>query len=157
MYVVSEDSFGKIATCNNTVKENLKTWLSNYRMVNDTIDILDPYIINLAVDFVVKLKPGHNRDDIHSLAIRKINKLFKDGFFIGESMFVSDIYSTLKDIDEVIDVTSVKISNKSGGDYSPTTFSINKNMSPDGTQLLCPANAIFEVKFPSVDIRGKIL
>tara|TARA_R100000152_G_C6774855_1_gene202873 strand:- start:103 stop:1899 length:1797 start_codon:yes stop_codon:yes gene_type:complete len=156
MYVVSEDSFKKLIPTNNTVKQNLKTWLNNYRMVNDTLDILDPYIINLAIDFVVKLKPGHNRDDVQVRAINKITELFRQGFFIGESMFVSDVYAALKDMDEVLDVTSVKIKNKSGGNYSPTVFSVNKNMSPDGTQLLCPANAIFEIKYPSEDVRGKI-
>lgn len=156
MYVVSENSFRKLTATNNTVKQNLKTWLNNYRMVNDTIDILDPYIINLGIDFVVKIKPGHNRADVQALAISRIRNLFSDGFFISESMYVSSVYTVLKDIDSVLDVVSVKIKNKSGGNYSPTTFAINKNMSPDGTQLLCPANAIFEIKFPEVDIRGKI-
>jgi len=130
--------------------------LNNYRMVNDTIDILDPYIINLGVDFVLKLKPGKNRADIQALAVDKIRKLFAEGFFVGESMFISSVYTALKEIESVLDVSSVKINNKSGGQYSPTTFVINKNMSPDGTQLLCPANAIFEIKYPEVDIRGKI-
>lgn len=156
MYVVSEDSFNKLALTNNTIKQNLQTWLNNYRMVNDTIDILDPYIINLGVDFVLKLKPGKSRADIQALAVDKIRKLFAEGFFVGESMFISSVYTALKDIEAVLDVSSVKINNKSGGQYSPTTFVINKNMSPDGSQLLCPANAIFEIKYPEVDIRGKI-
>ena len=125
-------------------------------MINDTIDILDPYIINLGIDFVIKLKPGHSRTDIQSLAVSKIRKIFAEGFFISEAMYVSSIYTALKDLDAVLDVTSVKVNNKSGGQYSPTTFVINKNMSPDGSQLLCPANAIFEIKYPEVDIRGKI-
>ncbi len=156
MYVVSENSFNKLALTNNTIKQNLQTWLNNYRMVNDTIDILDPYIINLGVDFVLKLKPGKSRADVQSLAVDKIRKLFAEGFFVGESMFISSVYTALKEIESVLDVSSVKINNKSGGQYSPTTFVINKNMSPDGTQLLCPANAIFEIKYPEVDIRGKI-
>lgn len=156
MYVVSEDRFGKLAVANSTIKSNLKTWLNNYRMVNDTIDILDPYIINLGIEFVVKLKPGHNKSDVLSQATNKIREMLSDGFFIAESLYISDIYSLLKDIDSVLDVPNVKIINKSGGQYSPTNFVINKNISPDGTQLLCPANAIFEIKFPEVDIRGKV-
>ena len=156
MYVVSEDSFRKLTTTNNTIKKNLQTWLNNYRMINDTIDILDPYIINLGIDFVLKLKPGHARADVQAQAVSKIRGLFSEGFFIGESMYVSNIYNSLKDLDAVLDVVSVKVNNKTGGQYSATTFVINKNMSPDGSQLLCPANAIFELKFPEVDIRGKI-
>ena len=156
MYVISEDKFGKLAIANNTIKTNLKTWLNNYRMVNDTIDILDPYIINIGIEFVIKLKPGHNKTDILNQATQKIRSMISDGYFIGESIYISDIYSALKDIDSVLDVPSVKLNNKSGGQYSSTTFVINKNISPDGTQLLCPANAIFEIKFPEVDIRGKV-
>lgn len=156
MYVISENSFGKLELANSTIKNNLKTWLNNYRMVNDTVDILDPYIINLGIEFVIKLKPGHNRVDVLSNATQKIREMISDGFFIGESLYVSDIYTKLKEMDSVLDVPSVKINNKSGGQYSPTTFVVNKNMSPDGTQLLCPANGIFEIKFPEVDIRGKV-
>jgi len=156
MYVISEDSFRKLTTTNNTIKTNLQTWLNNYRMINDTIDILDPYIINLGVDFTIKLKPGMNRSDIQAIAVEKIRKAFAEGFFIGESLYVSNLYSILKDIDAVLDVSSVKITNKSGGQYSATSFVINKNLSPDGSQLLCPENAIFEIKYPEVDIRGKI-
>lgn len=156
MYVVSEDSFGKLTNTNKTIKTNLQTWLNNYRMVNDTIDILDPYIINIGVDFVVKLKPGHSRTEVQAQAVAVIRNLFREGFFISESMYISSIYTALKDIDAVLDVVSVKINNKTGGLYSPTTFVINKNMSPDGSQLLCPTNAIFEIKYPEVDIRGKV-
>lgn len=156
MYVISEDSFRKLTTTNNTIKTNLQTWLNNYRMVNDTIDILDPYIINLGIDFTVKLKPGAHRSDIQAIAVAKIRKAIAEGFFIGESLYISSLYSTLKDIDAVLDVSSVKITNKSGGQYSATSFVINKNLSPDGSQLLCPENAIFEIKYPEVDIRGKI-
>jgi len=156
MYVISEDSFGKLTNSNNTIKKNLQTWLNNYRMVNDTIDILDPYIVNLGIDFVIKLKPGQQRAEVQAQAVSKIKNLFAEGFFISESMYISSVYTALKDIDSVLDVVSVKINNKTGGQYSPTTFVINKNMSPDGSQLLCPANAIFEIKYPEVDIRGKI-
>ena len=58
MYVVSEDSQGLLTTTNGTIKKNLKTWLNNYRMINDTIDILDPYIVNVGVSFVLKGATG---------------------------------------------------------------------------------------------------
>ena len=54
MYVISEDQFGKLTATNLTIKNNLKTWLNHYRMINDTIDILDPFIINLGIEFQVK-------------------------------------------------------------------------------------------------------
>ena len=125
-------------------------------MINDTVDILDPYIINLGVDFVIKPAIGENKNNVLANAISEITDKFSEGFFIGEPLYISDIYSTLKDINGVLDVVKVKITNNSGGQYSSTSFNVNKNMSQDGSYLLAPANAIFEIKFPAVDIKGKI-
>lgn len=156
MYVVSEDKFGKLSLTNTTVKNNLKVWLNNYRMINDTVDILDPYIINLGIEFVAKVTPGNSKNTVMAEATSIIAKLFSSGFFIAEPLYISSIYSELKKVDGILDVLSVKIINKSGGQYSGTTFNINKNMSQDGSYLLAPANAIFEIKFPETDIRGKL-
>ena len=61
MYVISEDTFGKLEKTNSTIKRNLKIWLNQYRMINDTIDILDPYIINLGIEFSIKTVPGADK------------------------------------------------------------------------------------------------
>ena len=55
MYVISEDKFGKLTKTNNVIKNNLKIWLNQYRMISDTIDILDPYVINLGIDFSIRV------------------------------------------------------------------------------------------------------
>ena len=156
MYVISEDSSFKLIKRNNTIKNNLKTWLNNYRMVNDTIDILDPFIINLGIEFIIRLVPGKNKDSVISKCYSRLSSFYSQGFFVAEHLQISDIYSELKKVEGVLDVTNVKIVNNVGGQYSPVSFNVNKNMSPDGSQLLSPANAIFEIKYPNVDIRGKI-
>ena len=69
---------------------------------------------------------------------------------------VTDVYSTLKNIQEVLDVVTVKITNKAGGNYSGVTYDINDNTSQDGTYIICPKNAIFEIKYPTSDIQGKV-
>jgi hypothetical protein len=56
----------------------------------------------------------------------------------------------------VLDVVKVKLNNKVGSDYSSANIDINKNLSPDGDYLVVPKNAIVEIKFPAVDIKGKI-
>ena len=71
-------------------------------------------------------------------------------------MYISDIYSKLKESQSILDVIMVKINSKTGGEYSNIKFDINSNTSPDGTYLICPKNAIFEVKYPDVDVRGKV-
>lgn len=155
MYVISEDSFGKLTETNAIIKSNLKTWLNQYRMLNDTIDILDPYIINLGIEFVVSTLPSANVDTVIQQCVSRLQKRYSSGFYIGEHFQISDIYSELKQIREVLDVTNVKVSNKIGINYSNVKFSINKNLSPAGNSILCPKNAIFEIKYFQTDIKGK--
>jgi len=156
LYVISQDQFGKLTTTNATIKNNIKTWLNQYRMINDTIDILDPYIINLGIDFVVKAQLGADKFEILNSCIDALAAKYADPFFIGEQFYISDIYQELKSIRGVLDVTQVKLTSKGGGNYSSTTIQINKNLSPDGSYLIAPKNTIFEIKFPNVDIRGKV-
>jgi len=156
MYVISEDRFGKLIKSNSAIKENLKTWLNHYRMLNDTIDILDAYIVNFGVDFVVVPKTGVNRFELLDSCIRHLKSKFANAYFIGEHLYVSEIYSELNKVSGVLDVAKVKIVSKYAGNYSNTKFNINKNTSPDGTYIIAPKNAVFELKFPNVDITGKI-
>tara|TARA_R110002033_G_scaffold35839_2_gene74109 strand:+ start:1 stop:1110 length:1110 start_codon:yes stop_codon:yes gene_type:complete len=155
MYVISENHFGKLTATNSTIKQNLKTWLNNYRMINDTIDILDPYIVNVGIEFVIKVLPTADRNLAITQSITRLKRKFARNYFIGEHIQISDIYSELKRARDVLDVIKVKIISKSGGQYSYVNFSINENLSPEGDYLMCPKNAIFEIKFPSVDIKGK--
>lgn len=156
MYVISEDSFGKLVKTNATIKNNLKTWIEQYRMINDTIDILDPVIINLGIDFVIKLVPGAHREEVRLAAIETLKEAYSEGFFIAESLSISQLYSTLNKVDGILDVVKVKFTNKTGGSYSPVGFNVSKNLSPEGDMLVAPRNAVFEIKYPAVDIQGKV-
>lgn len=156
LYVVSEDSFGKLIQSNSTIKENLKTWLNQHRMINDTVDILDTYIINVGIEFVIKTVDGADRSEALASAIARLADKYSEGFFIGEPIYISDIYSELKKEPNILDVIKVKIVPKTGGSYSYVDLQINKNLSPDGSYLMCPKNAIFELKFPQTDIKGKV-
>ena len=156
LYCISEDSQRKLTKTNTTIKNNLKTWLNHYRMINDTVDILDAYIINLGIEFVIKPVSNSNNAEVIDNAINVIKNKFSEGFFIGEPFYISDIYSELKNTQNVLDVLKVKIVNKNSGQYSNIRLDINSNISADGSYLVCPANAVFEIKFPESDIKGKI-
>jgi len=156
MYVISENRFGKLTTTNSTIKTNLKTWLDDYRMINDTIDILDAYIINVGVEYMVKPSEGVDKFTLLNAANAALQRHFRTRFYIGESLYISDIYKVLKDVKGVLDVTKVKITNKDSSQYADTQFDIPSNLSPDGSYLIAPANTIFEIKFPATDIKGKI-
>ena len=156
MYVISEDPFGKLVESNSTIKRNLKTWLNQYRMINDTIDILDPYIINFGIEFVAKAESGANKYDILQRAVSTLQERYNTCYYIGEPLYISDIYSELKKVDGILDVLKVKLVNKTGANYSSVTLDINANLSPDGSYLVVPKNAIVEVKYPQQDIVGRI-
>ena len=156
MYVVSENETGKLTTTNTTIKNNLKTWLNHYRMINDTIDILDPYILNLGIDFVVSPATNTNKFTLLDDCVNALREKYKTSFYIGEHIYISDIYSELKKVTGVLDVSSVTLNNKTGTNYSNATLNINDNLSPDGSYLVVPQNAIIEIKFPQTDIKGKV-
>ncbi len=155
MYVISEDKFGKLTKTNSAIKNNLKIWLNQYRMISDTIDILDPYVINLGIDFSIRANIGADKFATVNKCIDKLTSLYEGGFFIGESITMSDIYTQLKGVPGVLDVINVRLLPKTGINYSGVSIDINKNLSPNGNQLIIPKNAIVEIKFPATDIRGK--
>jgi hypothetical protein len=156
VYVVSEDTIGKLIKTNDTIKNNLKVWLNNYRMINDTIDILDPFIINFGINFVVKPENSANKFEVLDLCVEQLANKYRNPMFIGERLSISEIFSELNKVKGVSDVVKVQVVNKNNSDYSGVVFPIRENLSPDGDYVLTPQNAILELKFPEVDIKGKL-
>ena len=156
VYVVSEDPQRKLTNTNNTIKSNLKTWLNHYRMINDTIDILDPFIINFGINFIIKPEKNVNKFKVLDDCVVALASEFSSPLFIGESISKSNIFNVLNSVSGVNDVVKAQIINKTSVNYSNVFFSISDNVSPDGDMIVCPKNAIFEMKFPEVDIKGKL-
>lgn len=156
VYVVSEDPQRKLINTNTTIKTNLKTWLNHYRMINDTIDILDPFIINFEINFIIKPERNVDKFKVLDSCVVALSNEFSSPLFIGESISKSNIFNVLNSVSGVNDVVKVQIINKTSVNYSNVFFSISDNVSPDGDMIVCPKNAIFEMKFPEVDIKGKL-
>ena len=156
MYVISVDAVGHLTKCNNTIKKNLKTWLNQHRMINDTIDILDAYVINFGIQYIVKPKTGVDKYDLLEACNLALQKKFQTHSYIGEHLSVADLYSELNKVSGVLEVSQVTIVNKAGANYSTVSFNINENTSPDGTYIIVPKNAVVELKFPATDIKGKV-
>ena len=156
MYVLSEDSFGKLMLSSDTIKKNLKVWINQHRMINDTIDIIDPYIINLGVNFVVSARDGVNKFDLNQRCVSTIGAKFGSPYYIGEDVSISEMYQALSKVNGVQDVILVKLVTRSGSNYSTNSINLNTNLSPDGTKLIIPKNAVVEIKYPDVDIKGQV-
>ena len=88
--------------------------------------------------------------------MRTLRARFTKHFDIAEPLSYTEIYSILNRIEGVADTSDVTVLNQNGGAYSNTSLNIAKNTTPDGRFIACPLNCIFEVKFPTIDIRGSV-
>ena len=156
MYVISEDSRQLLVPTNDTIKQNLKTWLTKNKMVNDTIDILDAKIINVAVDFEAVGRIDMPKYDVLTSAMQALREHFIRYPEIGEPFWITDVYKVLKSVEGIVDVTNVNVYLKAGGNYSDVRFSVEENMSADGRYIEIPKNCIAEIKFLKEDIKGVI-
>jgi len=159
LFVVSQAPNLSLIPTTGTIKENLKTWIGRYKMINDTIDVLGAKIVNIGVDFkVVSDMASENAQ--HSLLRQCVQALMSRVFFrhfeIGEPVDISSVYTVLNSVPGVIDTVDVNIVNKTGGIYSDVPLSISQNLSSDGRRLYLPEDYIAEIKQPDLDIQGII-
>jgi hypothetical protein len=158
MYVLSENVDGNLSVPNLVLKENLKVWLDNYRMINDTIDILNGKIINIGIRYEIIPDLDINRFDL----LQQCNQAIADNFLtikfgLGESVYISDIYKVLNDVPGVTDTKTVELYNRAGGVYSNVVYDIDSNLSNDGRYLRIPVDSAAEVLLPNTDIVGVIV
>lgn len=156
-YIISEDQFGNLAISSDTVKNNLKIWLSENKMINDTIDILDAKIVNLGLNFSIIADNNFNSYEVLNAAINELKFYFlQSKMNIGEPIRYGDILRVLKNVDGLLDVVELKIVRKIGAAYSTAIFNIDQMTTSDGRMIVAPNDVIFEIKYPDSDIVGTI-
>ncbi len=157
LYIISEDENGNLVESTSTLKNNLKTHISNYKMINDTVDILDAKIVNLEINIDIIAEPERNKFEVLQAGIDAIKfENLSAKYDIGEPFRTSDIFRTLKNVDGILDVLSIKVNRKSGSLYSTFSYNIEANTSPDGRLVLAQDDVIFEIKYPDSDIVGTV-
>ena len=156
MYVLAEAPNGKLSVANDSLKRNLKTWLNQYRMINDTIDILDGKILNFRIDFDVVGHRDYNKHDVLNQCVKVLRDEFAQPKYMGEPFYISDIQNMLNDVDGVTDVKMVKVTCMNGGIYSDSFLDIAQQKSADGRYIVIPENCAVEIKYPRNDIVGTI-
>ncbi|MAC34324.1 MAG: hypothetical protein CME38_12090 [Haliea sp.] len=125
-------------------------------MISDTIDILDAKIVNIGIEFEVIADEESNRFQLLSECVSTVKNIFVTTPFIGEPLYLTDIYSALNKVDGVVDTKRVEITRKLGSNYSTTKFDLEEALSADGRYLSVPQNVALEIKFPDTDIKGAI-
>ena len=156
LFVVSEGASGNLTNASTTLKQNVKNWLNNYKMINDSVDILDAQIVNIGINFQVVGELDKDFTIVLNDCIETLKSKYQTKFNLGEPFYISDVYSTLNEVDGVVDTTAVSIVRKSGSGYSPTQFDIPQNTTKDGRLIKVPENLILEIKNFDSDIVGVI-
>jgi hypothetical protein len=157
IYVISENQQGFLENSSLTLKENLKVWLNNNKMINDTIDILDAKIVNLGINFQFIADNTTAKEDVLVRALSRLRAEFARKPDIGESFFITDVYKILRDTKGVLDVVSVNVFVKTGANYSNIGFDLEQQKSTDGRYIAMPDNVIYEIKYLESDIKGAVI
>ena len=156
LYVISEGLEGTLTRTPTTIKTNLKNWLSQYKMLNDTLDILDANILNLQIDYEAVAEINANKFTVKDNIATVLSDFFSSPPEIGEPIYITDIYNVMNEVPGVADVSNVEISVKSGGIYSDYFINLEDYKSPDGRLIQMPDDAIYEIRFVGNDIRGVV-
>lgn len=156
-YIIGYDRNNKLTTVNNATKENLKTYLDQYRMLTDAITIKDAYIINIGVEFEIVTRPNQNGNQVILKCIQKLKDYFDTKKWqINQPILISNLYTELDKIDGVQTVVNIKINNlhdESLG-YSKYIYDINE-ATKDGILFPSLDPSMFEIKYSDNDIIGK--
>jgi len=159
MYVLGYNSNKNLTTINKSVKQNLKTYLGEYRMLTDGVNIIDGFIINIGVDFDVVVYSNYNKREVITNCLTELQTYFNiDNWTFNKPINLSEIELILANVEGVMSVPSVKISNLCGGDgnYSPNRYNIDEATKG---KIVYPSldPSIFEIKYPNKDIKGRAL
>jgi len=159
LYVLSYDVNGNLTQASPALKQNLSTYISQNRVINDSIKIKDAFIINIGVDFNITVYPQYNSNEVIFNCITQLKQFFNlNNWQINEPIILKDIYLLLDKVEGVQTVKDVDIINKTGAilGYSEYAYDI---VGATQNNVIYPSldPMIFEVKYPNNDIKGKVV
>jgi hypothetical protein len=159
LYLLGLNSSNQLADPSPALLQNIQTYLADYRMMTDSINIKPGYIINISCNFDIIIRPNYTSQDVIARCIIQMQNFFNiDNWQINQPIILGDIYSTLDQIEGVQTVKDVRIVNKTGeaSGYSRYSYDISA-----GTlnNVIYPSldPSIFEVKYPNTDIQGRVV
>ena len=156
LYTLAYNNNNNLVTATSNLKNNLKTYLSQYMLLTDAINIKDAFVINIGVNFDIIIRPNYLGRDVLTQCTQKIQEYFDiRKWNINQPIELSNIYTLLDQIKGVQTVQKVEVVNNSGGLYSEYAYDIQ---GATRNNVVYPSYdpMIFEVKFPAIDIKGRI-
>ena len=159
LYTLAYDSNKNFTMPNKALRENLRTYLSNYRMLTDALNIKTAYIVNIGIEFEIITKPNVNSNEAILQCVNRLKQLFdNDRMQINSTINVSNIISELDNLSSVQSVSNFEIINlyDTNNGYSGNVYDI---ASATKNSIIYPSldPCIFEIKYPNSDIKGRVI
>ena len=159
IYVLSQDINGNLTTASSALKNNLKTYINQYRMIGDTIDIKDAFVINIGINFEIVTLPNFNNSQVLTNCILALQNFFNiNNWQINQPIILRDLSTLLDNVNGVQTVSNISINNKAGttSGYSQYAYDVAGALQ-NGTIFPSIDPMIFEVKYPTTDIVGRVV
>ena len=157
LYVLGFDSSKKLIAPTDALKKNIRTYLSQYKMIGDSIKIKSAFPINLGVDFEIIVLPNYNSNEVLRNCIITLQNYFNiDQWQVNEPIILRDVYAELDKVQGVQTVKNINFTNKTGGSYSNYKYDV-KGATINNVIYPSIDPMVFEVKYPNSDITGKVV
>jgi hypothetical protein len=160
LYILSYNSNKQLKPAEPILKQNLVTYINQYRMVTDAINIRDAYYINIGVNFDITILSGYSNKDVLTNCVSILKDYFNiDKWQVNQPIVLSDITSNLLQVRGVQSVVKLEIINKqdsTGNTYSQYGYDI-AGATRQGNIYPSVDPAVFEVRYPNTDIQGRVV
>jgi hypothetical protein len=161
--LLSYDENGNLTdVVSNTLKQNIVSYLSEYRMVNDYIDIVSGEVIDLGLQIDILLDKNQNQTEVLREIISATTSYFSiDNRKMGDPLFVGELMKEVNNVPGVVNVIDVRVYNKTGGEYSSakvsqTMDSTSGLITQSDMTVFMKSNQIFQIRFPNKDIQIRV-
>lgn len=161
--LLSYDENGNLTdVVSNTLKQNIVSYLSEYRMVNDYIDIVSGEVIDLGLQIDILLDKNQNQTEVLREIISATTAYFSiDKRKMGDPLFVGELMKEVNDVPGVVNVIDVRVYNKTGGEYSSAKVSQTLDattglITQTDMTVFMKSNQIFQIRFPNKDIQIRV-
>jgi hypothetical protein len=159
LYVLGYDSNKNLVEIgtNQALKENLKTYLNEFRMLTDGVNLLNGFVINIGVDFEIRVYGGYNKREVLIKCIDEITNYFNiDNWTFNMAINLSELELLIAGVEGVQSVPKCEIINKCLGQYSSNSYNIAEATKG---KMVYPSldPSVFELKYPAKDIKGRVV
>jgi hypothetical protein len=155
LYLLGYNSNGHLTNLSRGIKENLKTYFNEYRILTDGLNINDGFIINIGLEFEIICFENYNKNEIVAKCISDLKEYFNiDNWSFNQTINLSEIELLIANVEGVQSVPSLIVTNKCGGRYSTNSYNIE---AATKSKIVYPSldPSVFEIKFPDTDIKGR--